>query len=107
MPQVIENAIKALSEFEAELERIRFQVSEAKKRLVNTAAEEGEVAKKEALASAQSISDERVRAAMQEAQREAESITRKGEDSLKRLKATISKRKNEAIELAVRRLLGG
>ena len=53
------------------------------------------------------MADERVRVAKQEAEREAEEIAKKGEESLNRLKAATLKRKEEAVELAVRRLLGG
>ena len=107
MTQVIEEAVKALTEFEAELDRIKTDASEAKKRLVKTAADEAEKAKSDALAKAQQMADERVRVAKQEAERTAEEIAKRGEGLLKRLKALTLKRKEEAVELAVRRLLGG
>ncbi len=107
MTQTIEEAVKALAEFEAELERIKSEASEAKKRLLKTATDEAERAKLAAVAKAQRIADERLKVAKREAEKEAESIARKGEASLNELKATISRRKAEAVELAMRRLLGG
>src|SRR5213593_4358023 len=103
MTQVIEEAVKALAEFEAELDRIKTDASEAKKRLVKTAADEAERAKSDALAKAQELANERVRSAKQEAERAAGEIANKGEESLNRLKAATSKRRDEAVELAVRR----
>ena len=107
MTQVIEEAVKALAEFEAELDRIKTDASEAKKRLVKAAADEAEKAKSDALAKAQELANERVRVAKQEAERGAEEVAKKGEESLNGLKAATLKRKEEAVELAVRRLLGG
>src|SRR2546427_6190074 len=107
MTQVIEEAVKALAEFEAELERIKTDASEAKKRLVKTAADEAEKAKGDAVAKAQELVDERVKVAKQEAERGGEEVAKKGEESLNRLKTATLKRKEEAVELAVRRLLGG
>jgi len=107
MTQVIEEAVKALAEFEAELDRIKTDASEAKKRLVKAAADEAEKARGDALAKAQELADERVKVAKQAAERDAAEIAKRGEESLNRLKAATLKRKAEAVELAVRRLLGG
>ncbi|TLX98118.1 MAG: hypothetical protein E6K96_01415 [Thaumarchaeota archaeon] len=107
MTQVIEEAVKALAEFEADLDRIKSDASEAKKRLVKAAADEAEKAKIDALAKAQELANERVRVAKQEAETTAEEVAKKGEESLNRLKAATLKRKEEAVDLAVRRLLGG
>src|SRR3989441_9925412 len=107
MTQVIEEAVKALAEFEADLDRIKSDASEAKKRLVKSATDEAEKAKIDALAKAQELANERVRVAKEEAERQATEITKKGEESLNRLKAATLKRKEEAVDLAVRRLLGG
>src|SRR2546428_3665490 len=71
MAQVIEEAVKALAEFEADLDRIKSDASDAKKRLVKAAADEAEKAKIDALAKAQELANERVRVAKQEAEREA------------------------------------
>ena len=57
MTQVIEEAVKALAEFEAELDRIKTDASEAKKRLVKAAADEAEKAKSDALAKAQELAN--------------------------------------------------
>src|SRR5437773_4178675 len=107
MTQAIEEAVKALAEFEAELDRIESDASEAKKRLLKAAADEAEKAKSDAVAKAQQMADERVKVAKQEAERKAEEIAKKGDESLNRLKAGTLKRKEEAVELAVRRLRGG
>jgi len=74
---------------------------------VKVAADEAEKAKGDAVAKAQELADERVKVAKQEAEREAAEIAKRGEESLNRLKAATLKRKEEAVELAVRRLLGG
>jgi len=107
MTQALEEAVKALAEFEAELDRIKTDASEARKRLVKTAADEAEKAKGDAVAKAQELADGRVKVAKQEAEGEAAEIAKRGEESLNRLKAATLKRKEEAVELTVRRLLGG
>src|SRR5436853_301119 len=62
MAQVTEEAVKALAEFEADLDRIKSDASEAKKRLVKAAADEAEKAKSDALAKAQELANGRERA---------------------------------------------
>ncbi len=107
MTQTIEAAVKALAEFEAALEKIKSEALEAKRRLVKTALDEAERAKGEAIAKAQELANERVRTGREEAGKTAGEITKRGEESLNRLKAAALKRKEEAVDLVVRRLLGG
>lgn len=107
MTLTVEEAVKTLAEFEAELERIKAEALEAKRLLVKTAMGEAERAKGEAIAKAQELASERVRTGKEEAGRTAGEISRRGEESLNRLKAAASRRKEEAVDLVVRRLLGG
>src|SRR2546428_7893514 len=102
MAQVIEEAVKALAEFEADLDRIKSDASDAKKRLVKAAADEAEKAKIDALAKAQELANERVRVAKQEAEREAGGGAEKGGGTLDPPKTAAPKRQEEAGRLSVR-----
>jgi vacuolar-type H+-ATPase subunit H len=105
LSSVVEEAIKILVNFEAELDKIKEQVMEAKKDLMRTSSEEGEKARKEVLARVQVIAEENIRRAREEAEREAKSILFKGEESLKVLREKISRRNKDAIELVVKYLM--
>ena len=106
MTSAVEQAIKVLEGFESGLEKIKGEAVEAKKNLLRKVSEEGENAKREALASAQTIAGERIRRAREEAEREASSIIAKGEKTVKGLKEQISKKNKEALDLVVKQLLG-
>lgn len=93
-------------EFEDELGRIKQEALDARKRLLALASEEGERAKTDALAEAQAEAEERTAVARRDAERESASIIAKGDESLKGLKDHLSERKDEAVELVMKRLLG-
>jgi vacuolar-type H+-ATPase subunit H len=106
MGSLIEATVKALIEFESELDRMKAETLEAKKKMVTYAEGLAESAKSDTISKAQQQVSERLARARAEAEGEAESIRKKGESSLRSLEASISKRKAKAIEEVVGRLLG-
>lgn len=106
MAQVIEDAVKALTEFESALDQIRGEAVEREKRLAKEAAELSDLAKVQAMAKAKQVADERVAAAREAAEREAAVIRQKGEDSLKLFEDAISKKKAAAATMVVAKLMG-
>lgn len=106
MSNVIEETLKALTEFESQLDSARADASEARRRMVKNAAEWAESAKAKAIASAHQIASETVSKAKEEAKKEAESIRKNEQAALKSFEGSMSKRKSEAAELVADRLLG-
>jgi vacuolar-type H+-ATPase subunit H len=106
MGSQIEATVKALIEFESELDRMKAEALEAKKKMVKDTVGLAETARSAAISKAQQQVSERLAKAKAEGEGEAESIRRKGESSLKSFEATISKRKAKATEKVVSRLLG-
>ncbi len=106
MGSLIETTVKALIEFESELDRTKAEALEVKRKMVKDAVGLAESAKSDAISKAQQQVSERLAKARSEGEGEAESIRKKGELSLKSLEATISRRKARAIEEVVGRLLG-
>ena len=106
MGSLIEATVKALIEFESELDKTKVETLEAKNKMVKYAEGLTESAKSDTISKAQHQVSERLAKARAEAEGEAESIRRKGESSLKSFEASISNRKAKAIEKAVSRLLG-
>jgi vacuolar-type H+-ATPase subunit H len=106
MSQVIEETIKVLTEFEAELDRIKSDAVEARKRLVKSAGDWAGEAKIEAIAEAHRMAEQTLAAAKAEAETEAESIKSAGRTSLESFKGRIAGHKKEAVQLVTKRLLG-
>lgn len=106
MPQTIADTVKALTEFEADLDRVKAEMTEAKKKMIKDAGEWAEAARVSALAEAQKTFSDRLAQARAEAEAEAEEIKKKGQVDTKRFAESISKHKTEATELVLRRLLG-
>jgi vacuolar-type H+-ATPase subunit H len=106
MPQTIEDTVKALTEFEANLDRVKSEVLEAKKKMVKDAADWAESARSSAIAEAQKLATQRLAEARREAEAEATEIRKKGQASTRKFEESISKHKKEAAELVLRRLLG-
>lgn len=106
MSREIEETMKALVEFESELDRARADASEARDRMVRKAGEWAEQAKDEAMGKAQRTAAEAMAKARKEAEKEAEAIRKKGDAALKRFEESISKHKSEAARLVAKRLLG-
>ncbi len=106
MSSVVEEAIKVLAAFEAELDRVKLEATEAKKRLMKVAVDRGERARDDALAKARSMAEERIRKARRDAEAEASVILEKGQSSLASLNTRISEKSDVALELITKHLLG-
>lgn len=106
MSSVVEETIKALVEFEGDLDRAKSEASESRKRMVKAAAEWGASAKAGGIAKAQQIASGKLAKARAAAENEASAIRKKEESTLKAFEASISKRKSAAVEHATARLLG-
>jgi len=106
MSSPVEEAVKVLAEFEADLERIKAESVDAKKRLSKLVADEGDKAMKLALAKAHDVAAKQVQKAREDAEQEASSIADRGNEELSRLKERISKRSEEALRLVSEHLLG-
>jgi vacuolar-type H+-ATPase subunit H len=106
MPQTIENTVKALTEFEAELDRVRTEVLETKRKMVRDAGEWAESAKTAAIDAAQKLADQRLSQARSDAEAEAAEIRKNGQVATEKFEESISKHRKEAVEHVLRRLLG-
>lgn len=106
MSSAMELTVKALVEFESELDRAKAEATEARKKASKEAADWAEAAKATAISRAQDIASRRVAKAKEDAGAEAEKIRKKGEADLKSFETSISKRKSEAAKLVTARLLG-
>jgi vacuolar-type H+-ATPase subunit H len=106
MTSVIEDTLKALVEFESELDAAKAGASEARRRMVKDAGDWAAQAKAGAVAKAREIASQRLENARAEAEAEAQTIRKKGEASVKSFEASISKRKSKAAEVVVAKLLG-
>ena len=106
MGSAIEETVKALVEFETELDRAKAEVTEVIKKAMKDAADWAETARETATSRAQEIASRTVATAREDAQAEAEKIREKGESDLKAFEVSISKNKAKAAELVASRLLG-
>jgi vacuolar-type H+-ATPase subunit H len=106
MSSAIERTVKALVEFESELDRAKDEVTEAKRRTMKEATDWAEAARATAVSRAQDIASRRVSKAKEEAEAEADTIRKKGESDLKAFESSISKHRLEAARLVGSRLLG-
>jgi vacuolar-type H+-ATPase subunit H len=106
MSNVIEETLKALAEFESQLDSAKASALEAKRQMVKEAADLAEKARAAAVAEAQRIAKETVSKARREAEAEAESLRNSGLSALKDFEDALSKHKPEAVELVTRALLG-
>ena len=106
MSSPVETTVKALVEFESELELAKATALESIKKMIKDAEGLAESAKSSAIMKAQQQAQETLAKARAEAESEAETIRRNGEASLKSFEALLSKRKAQATEEVVARLLG-
>lgn len=106
MGSLIEATVKALNEFESELDRMKAEALETKQKMIKDSVGLAESAKSAAISKAQQQVSERLAKAKAEGESQAKSIRKKGESSLKSFEATISRRKAKAIKKVVDRLLG-
>ncbi len=106
MSSAIESTVKALVEFEAELDRAKAEVSEVKRRTTKDAIDWAEEAKTSAISKAQAMASRKVAKAKEDAEVEADAIRKKGESELKAFEASISRNRSKAAELVAAKLLG-
>lgn len=106
MSSAIESTIKALVEFESELDRAKAEAMDAKKKLVKEATDWAASAKSKAIAEAQRMASENVTKARAEAEAEAATIKKNGEKSLKSFEENIGKHKSKAVAKVTAMLLG-
>jgi len=98
--------LKALVDFESELDKTKAEVLAEKTRIVREAESIADSAKANAISKAQMQASERLGKARAEAERQAESIRGQGLSSLRAFEASVSARKKKAAETVVRVLLG-
>jgi vacuolar-type H+-ATPase subunit H len=106
MGSLIEATVKALVEFESELDKMKAEALEVKKKMVKDVVGLAESAASAAISKAQRQASERLAKARAEGEGMAESIRKNEELSLKSFEASVSARKAKAVEKVVGRLLG-
>ena len=106
MSSVIEETVKALVEFESELDKAKADVADAKRGAMKDASGWAESAKSVAISKAQEMAAQRVAMAKEEAEAEAGKIRKKGEADLEEFERSISRMKSKASDLVRARLLG-
>jgi len=102
----VQEALSILEKLEKELDDVEKWVAEAKRALVSLASAEGERAMTEALNEANAIVQERLDKARVDAEKEAEQIIQKSKTELIALKEKIFRSIDEAVDLAVKAILG-
>ncbi len=106
MSSAIEQTVRALVEFEAQLDSAKAELTDAGKRTAKEAADWAEAAKATAISRAQEIASRTVAKAREDAEAEADMIRKKGESDLKAFESSITKHKGKAAELVASMLLG-
>ena len=106
MSKAIEDTLKALTDFESQLDVAKSEALDAKKQMLRRASEWAEAARGSAISEARSTASETISNARKEAEAEAGSIRAEGEASLKSFERTLASHRSEAAELVRRRLLG-
>ena len=106
MTSAIEETVKALVEFESELDRAKAEVSAAMAKTMKDAMDWADAAKASAVSKAQEIASQKVAMAKAEAEAEAKKIRERGEVALKGFEDSITRHRAKAAELAASRLLG-
>ncbi len=107
MSSVVETTLKALKDFESQLESAMLDASDARRKLIKDASDLAETAKASAMSGAQAIAADTIAKARAEAEKEAEGIKKKGADDLAKFESSISRRKGKATEWVVEQLMGG
>ncbi len=106
MTSAIEDTVKALVEFESELDAAKAEVSEARRGAMKDATDWAESAKAASISKAQDIASQRVAKAREDAEAEADRIRKRGDSDLRAFESSISRHKSKAAELVASRLLG-
>ncbi len=106
MSSQVESTVKALVEYESELDRIEAEMLKARGAMAKEAEALAEAAKARAIAKAERQASERLATVKQEAEAEAKAIGERGKSSQNVLESSISRRRTRAVEGVVGRLLG-
>ena len=106
MSSAIEQTVKALVEFEAQLDSAKAESAEAGKKTTKEAIEWAAAAKEAANARAKGMESQNLAKAREKAESEAESIRKKGDADLKAFENSIAKNRDKATELVAATLLG-
>jgi vacuolar-type H+-ATPase subunit H len=106
MSGVIEESLKALSEFESALDRAKAEATETKRRMIKDATDWAESAKEKAIERAKAVASETLSKARSEAESQAQKIKLDGQRSLKGFETSLSKNMKEGTELVLKLLLG-
>lgn len=106
MGSPVETTVKALVEFESELDKAKAEALESKQSMIKEAENLAESATSGAVAKAQQLASARLAKAKAEAEVEAKLISKNAATSLKSFEASVSKKKAKATEAVVSRLLG-
>jgi vacuolar-type H+-ATPase subunit H len=106
MSNAIEETLKALTEFESQLDSAKSDAAEAKRTMVKNASEWAEEAKAAALARANEAADLTISKAREQAEAEAAEIRVKGKRDLADFEESLSGNESEAADLVTKRLLG-
>jgi len=97
----IQNAITVLSEMETRLDDLTSQVADLKRKLLNFAETESEKAKAEVIEQASKEAQDALDLARDSAQKEASSIVAKGTADTNELRAKITGKVSEAVNIIV------
>lgn len=106
MSSAIEQTVKALVEFESQLDSAKKELLDAQKKTLKEATDWADSAKAAAIAKAQEIASRNVARAREDAEAEAVRIRQKGESDLRAFESSIAKSKARASDLVAARLLG-
>jgi len=100
----IQNAISILSDMETKLGGLSGQVSDMKKKLLNFAETESEKAKAEVIEQANKEAQDAMEQVRQSAQKDADAIITRGMAETNQLRARISAKVSDAVEIIVEAL---
>lgn len=106
MSSAVEQTIKALVEFESELDGAKTEAADARRRASKDAVDWADAARASAVSRAQEIAARRLTKAKSDAEAEAANIRKKGEADLRAFESSISKHRSDAARLVAARLLG-
>jgi vacuolar-type H+-ATPase subunit H len=102
----IEEALKALAEFEAELDKAKVEAADSRREMIKNATDWAESAKGKAVTEAKIMAADTVSQARKEAESQAGKIKNEGEKTLKGFENTLSRNMDDATELVIRLLTG-
>jgi len=106
MSSTIEDTVKALVEFEGELDSAKSDAMDAKKAMAKKASDWADAARAKAVAEAQKIANDMISNARLSAEKEAEAMAKKGASALKTFEAKITVHEKKAASRVVARVIG-